>query len=85
MLKIKDNVNLKELEKFGFDEDNVWYLKMICDGRRGQAFFLEVNKNDRFIYGYSNGADGDGEDAKVDDTIYDLIISGIVEKVSEYQ
>ena len=86
MLKIKDGIDLKELEKFGFEiitEDDRWYAKNICDGRRGQCFILEVDRNDRFIYGFSIGADGCGEDAIIDDTIYDLIQAGLVEKVSD--
>lgn len=83
MLRIKDSVDLKELEKFGFDKCDDEYYKMICKGRRGQAFFLSVFENDskRRLWGYATGADGDGEDAEIDNTIFDLIKAGLVEKV----
>ena len=85
MLKIKDNVDLKELEKFGF-KLNEWneYRKIICEGRRGQCFELIVfNGNNRTLYGFANGADGDGEEDYIDDTLYDLIKANLVEKVDE--
>lgn len=83
MLKIKDLVDLKELEKFGFDKYDQEYSKMICEGRRGQAFFLSVYENDsrRILWGYAFGAEGSGEDAEIDNTIFDLIQAGLVEKV----
>lgn len=84
MLKIKDNVDLKELEKYGFEKDK-WgeYHKTICEGRRGQFFELVVSECFRKISGWSEGADGDGEEAYIDDTLYDLIKDGLVEKVVE--
>ena len=87
MLKIKDNVDLKELEKYGFIQDEMYgngYSKIICMGRRGQMFELVVYSNEnRTIYGYSTGADGDGETDFIDNTLYDLIKDGLVEKVGE--
>ena len=80
MLKIKDNFDLKELEKYGFKLIGGVYYKTIYEGRRGQDFKLTIY-NDRFIQGYSNGADGDGEENYIDDTLYDLIKDGLVEKV----
>lgn len=83
MLKIKDNVDLKELEKYGF-ELNKWneYRKEICGGRRGQSFDLIVfNGDNKTLYGFASGADGSGEEDYIDDTLYDLIKDGLVEKV----
>ena len=40
MLKIKDNVDLKELEKFGLEEKNTFYTNEI----------IAIAKDDRFIY-----------------------------------
>lgn len=83
MLKIKDNVDLKELEKFGF-ELNQWneYRKEICGGRRGQCFeVILFNGENRILYGYACGADGDGEEDYIDDTLYDLIKADMIEKV----
>ena len=85
MLKIKDNVDLKELEKYGF-KLNKWneYTKEICGGRRGQCFDLIVFSNEnRALYGFAYGADGDGEEDYIDNTLYDLIKDGLVEKVEE--
>lgn len=80
MLKIKDDIDLEVLEKYGFRYDFGYYHKTICEGRRGQYFEIEIYQ-DREICGYSYGADGDGETAFIDDTIYDLIKDGLVEKV----
>lgn len=85
MLKIKDNVDLKELEKYGF-ELNKWgeYRKEICGGRRGQGFELIIfNRENRTICGFAYGADGDGADDYIDDTLYDLIKADLVEKVGD--
>ena len=85
MLKVKDSVDLKELEKYGF-ELNKWneYRKEICGGRRGQRFDLIVfNGENRTIYGYAYGADGDGEEDCLDNTLYDLIKDDLVEKVDD--
>lgn len=74
MLKIKDNVDLKELEKFGFKEEkwycssnnqNIHILTMNC-------FSIDVNtRNFTFLnidfYGL--------------DLLFDLIQAGLVEKV----
>lgn len=85
MLKIRDEIDLKELEKFGFKpywfyDDNLY--KTICKGRRGQQFDLIID-TDRSLVGYSEGADGDGEESYIDDTLYDLIKADMVEKVEE--
>lgn len=82
MLKIKDNVDLKELEKFGFNLIGGVYYKTIYEGRRGQDFELVIY-NDKFINGYSNGADGYGEENYIDNTLYDLIKADLVEKVGD--
>ena len=71
------------LEKYGFKLIGGVYYKTIYEGRRGQDFELIIY-NDRFIQGYSNGADGDGEEDYIDDTLYDLIKDGLVEKVEEW-
>lgn len=81
MLKIKDNVDLKELKKYGFE-----YHRLICVKEivRGEDDILEkksiyVTENDREI-SIKNGL------FNIDielDTIYDLIKDGLVEKVEE--
>ena len=83
MLKVRDNVDLKELEKFGFiyyeDKDFKEYRREIDCSER-----LEVEKETRIIHLYI-----DDEyyccwtGSKTFDLIYDLIQAGIVEKVSD--
>lgn len=84
MLKIKESVDLKELEKFGFDYNDKYkeYWKIICEGRRGQCFSITINE-DRYLWGFAEGADGSGEESYIDDTLYDLIKADMVEKVEE--
>ena len=82
MLKIKDNVDLSILEKFGFEKELEHYSKIICTERRGQFFELVIGK-DKILYGWSAGADGSGVLACIDNTLFDLIEAGLVEKVGE--
>ena len=84
MLKIRDNMDLKELEKYGFKYSKYYlgYTKTICYGRRGQQFDLIIY-DDRILSGYAEGADGSGEEGIIDDTIYDLIKADLVIKVEE--
>ena len=92
MLKIKDNVDLKELEKFGFIEYNGWYYKTITPEKYQEHLnYIEVRVwKDRelyFTYCYED------EEKKYFfrkqdycyglDTIYDLIKADLVEKVEE--
>lgn len=67
MLKIKDNVDLKELEKFGFRKINNYYE--ICN---------RYNVDVITIYDDKTIECGDGT---ADDKIYDLIKADLVEKV----
>ena len=80
-LRIKDNVNLKELEKFGFKyiEDLLTkksyyfkktYLENADDDRI--CYHIEVNTRKIII----SRLDGD-----LDNTLYDLIKADLVEKV----
>lgn len=84
MLKIREDVELIELEKYGFKYDKFYigYAKTICYGRRGQQFDLIID-DDRVLLGYAEGADGDGTDGIIDNTIYDLIKADLVVKVEE--
>lgn len=75
MLKIKDNVNLEELEKFGFEITvkkkqllYVWKNKHLVD-------VIEINTQTR---GITNLVDRCGNVV-----LYDLIEAGYVEKVEE--
>ena len=70
MLKIKDSVDLKGLEKFGFEKDkNTYYFKNVCN-----AIVLMVFDNRKI----SNPEDDQGNEV-----LYDLIQAGLVEKVEE--
>ena len=83
MLKIKDNVDLKELEKFGFRYYTGYY------GSRGYLKELEYN-DDIFIYEDNKKVFFEIEDFCGDDwnkfceeLVYDLIKADLVEKVDE--
>lgn len=73
MLKIKDNVDLKELEKYGFIKPT-YYKNYIC----GE---LEINEWRRLLYCVET--DTLSVEIYDLDTLYDLIKDGLVEKVSE--
>ena len=75
MLKIKDNVDLKELEKYGFYETEYTYIK---NGELQEA--TSVHKDTKTIYptydsGYTFYVSSD--------ILYDLIKDGLVEKVED--
>lgn len=97
MLKIKDNVDLKELEKFGFDFDFIGHVytkniddkktnKEICDDEEDIEYkdfvFLNIYYEDnREISLYFQDME-DYYSVKLD-TLYDLIKADLVEKVKE--
>ena len=74
MLKIKDNIPLEELEKFGFFDD-YGNIHKIC---RNNYIEYWINTN-RSIEIFVN----DDSEVVLDTTIYDLIQAGLVEKVSD--
>ena len=74
MLKIKDNVDLKELEKYGFDIEQ---LKDEDDLIYGFDSNLLFYKDSRIIIITWNNQD------KCLNTLYDIIKDGLVEKVKE--
>lgn len=78
MLKIKDNVDLKELEKFGFKTMSLygWYEKEVSYNWNDKMN-IYVNKGTRII----QVSTYDGYDVNLDDTLYDLIKDDLVEKV----
>lgn len=92
MLKIKDSVNLKELEKFGFkeNENGLYYEKKfsaVCyDGEEEHEILiykskrnivLEIMNNDYTYHSF------DEELGRIEDTLYDLTTAGYVEKLEE--
>lgn len=78
MLKIKDNVELKELEKFGFENKEYSdYLIKYSDNRIRDTYYF-IEKKARILC--INTEDNDTE---LDNTLYDLIQAGLVEKIEE--
>jgi hypothetical protein len=77
MLKIKDNVDLKELEKYGFKwcrEEKYYFYDET--GNLGGYDEIFINKEDRFIQlGYEPCP------YFIEDCLYDLIKDGLVEKI----
>lgn len=93
MLKIKDYVDLTELEKFGFKhhkkDDNA-----VITSKWGRIYIVGDSYNDdgcydfypyitilenRYIRTYSHW----NFEKEINDTLYDLISNGLVEKVGE--
>lgn len=81
MLKIKDSVDLKELEKFGFEDKGLIYTKKI---KRENSFLGISNIKDVFVDGLTRQIGIQEGLFNVDaelNTIYDLIKADLVEKV----
>ena len=80
MLKIKDSVDLKELEKYGFKKDS--YNPSKIEGEYDYTYeFLRIDISNREVF-LSSGVDeinGDLEILK----LYDLIKADMVEKVED--
>ena len=82
MLKIKDNVDLKELEKFGFKQMKIMqgagnletFYKYETDY---DNYFIAECKNRIIIYNQFTVKN------ELDDKIYDLIKADLVEKVED--
>lgn len=83
MLKIKDNVDLKELEKFGFYDSLGIYQKNLETHFKGgfsfNDFMITVIKESRIIRYHANK---EIETYNLD-TLYDLIKVDLVEKVED--
>ena len=84
MLKIKDNVDLKELEKFGFvkDKDQTWTLYSYEYKTPRARFEIEINKK-RHIVPWEYGDDYADTMWAYGAFLFDLIQAGFVEKVEE--
>ena len=83
MLKIKDNVDLKELEEFGFKYDEnygVWkWDRLDKDGIPFyQVYITKRHHNIQIRIGYVSYIAH-----RLQELLYDLIQAGLVEKVSE--
>ena len=83
MLKIKDNVDLKELEKFGFEYYPLIYVKETIryddymDMNTAKKVFVDEKTRE-----ISVGTNLFNTDIELD-TIYDLIKADLVEKVND--
>jgi hypothetical protein len=80
MLKIKDEVSLEELEKFGFKKslyyEDDYVKKVYLKNEDDDKNFYRINNKTREIR--LTRLDG-----KLDATLYDLIQAGLVEKVED--
>lgn len=76
MLKIKDNIDLNELEKFGFKYD-----KNMHEYEIGYIFngYISIEENDRLIKSIYD----ETMEFNIEDLLYDLIKADLVEKVEE--
>ena len=90
MLKIKDNIDLKELEKFGFelDECGLYYKKDFIaecfDGEENHQILIYINKRNIVLEVMNNDYtyhSFDDELGRIEDTLYDLIKADLVEKI----
>lgn len=80
MLKIKDNVDLKELEKFGFTYEYLVnsYQKVVSSNYVDEPdvdYWIEIDSRKILINTNTQN------DYNLDSTLYDLVQAGIVEKV----
>ena len=81
MLKIKDNVDLKELEKFEFELDNdvgQYFYYGFTEPDANSEIRIYVGVETRII---STGFDPYVSPYRIHDKIYDLIQAGLVEKI----
>lgn len=96
MLKIKENLDLKELEKFGFEYQKGgkinYYEKMIQYFPLGDSvpclrYYLTVNEENKHIYSsiFDLTWEGKNDHYNIEflDDLYDLIKADLVEKVEE--
>ena len=82
MLKIKDNVDLKELEKYGFVKGNIGYKKEIDMEDYTITIKIEKEYEEAIMYIQNDCYDCDYT-CLIPNVIYDLITDDLVEKVEE--
>lgn len=91
MLKIKDNVDLKELEKFGFkpkyDEDTGEIKKYVKKAQYSNCFIISFEKDQKILGNYEIvnywGLYIEKVIKETIDLLYDLIQAGLVEKIGD--
>ena len=82
MLKIKDNVQLKELEKYGFRYCQTSMEKYLYTYYLDNEFDLTIYEDDKILrLGCCPIDDGSYADTNYLDVLYDLIKDDLVEKV----
>lgn len=78
MLKIKDNVDLKELEKYGFRKNGLLdYQKRV---QNITIMYTTHRHKELYLFRETESAYIDDKEL---DTLYDLIKDGLVEKVND--
>lgn len=77
MLKIKDNVDLKELEKFGFKENDGEYYYDFMEYTPYESSYLCIDYKREILTGYVIYENI----SQMTDLLFDLIQAGLVEKV----
>lgn len=91
MYKIKNNIKLEELEKFGFKKEGNDYVKKVMTDNTSKCWTyfetLEINEKDRIIktrlYQDTANQEWVGYIEKTTRWITDLYKAGLVEKVGE--
>lgn len=78
MLKIKDDKDLKELEKFGFIKDNLYYSKEF--DYKYYKVKIDIELDRKYIIIQNDYYDSDYA-CYIPDVIFDLIKADLVEKV----
>lgn len=78
MLKIKDNVDLKELEKYGFKENSFYYSKIL--DFEYYKVKISIEKDRKYLIIQNDYYDSDYA-CYVPSLIYNLIKADLVEKV----
>lgn len=78
MLKIKNNVDLKELEKFGFDSDENDYFYDFIPYKYNNGQYILIRKDTKDLY--FDYFDIEYIDEAIN-ILYDLIKADLVEKV----
>lgn len=79
MLKIKDNVDLKELEKYGFEKRTWGYYQKF----NYEYYNVKIDIESDRVYIIIHNDYNDDYSCYIPDVIYDLIKDGLIEKVDE--
>lgn len=80
MLKVKDDVDLKELEKYGFEENSFYYSKIL--DFEYYKVIINVEKDRKYLIIQTNYYDSNYA-CYIPSLIYDLIKADLIEKVEE--